>query len=86
MDAVHFQKCEHDIHPNPLVSVQKGMVGNQMIAESGALFFLCWVELLSAKAGKSNFQRRFQKPLIPYSDASTGFLREQLVQQQNFFL
>ena len=38
--TVNLKKGQHDIHPDPLVAIHKGMVGDQRIAQSCTLFFL----------------------------------------------
>lgn len=57
-DAVDFQKCEHHIDTDSLISIDKGMVGNQVIAQLGTLLFLGGIKLLTTKAGKSSLKSR----------------------------
>ena len=39
-DTIDLQKCQHNIHTDTLVAVHKGVVGNQIIAQTSTLFLL----------------------------------------------
>ena len=38
-DAVHFEKNQHDVYTDSLVSIDKRMIGNQRIPQPGSFFF-----------------------------------------------
>ena len=82
-NTVDLQKGQHHIHTDALIAIHKGMVGDERIAQSSALFLLGRVEFLPAKAGKDILQRRLQQSLIPDTNASASFLRDKLVKQQD---
>ena len=68
--AVHFQKGKHDIDANALVAIDKGVVGDQGIAEPRALFLFRGIEFLIPEAGEGSFQSRIQQALISHTYAA----------------
>ena len=82
-NTVDLQKGQHHIHTDALIAIHKGMVGDECIAQSSALFLLGGVKFLPAKAGKDILQRRFQQSLIPDANAPACLLRNELVKQQD---
>ena len=55
-DTVDLEKSQHNIDADALVSVNKYVIGNQCISETGTFLFLCGIEFLSVEAGKYRFQ------------------------------
>ena len=66
LDAVRFQKREKNVHANSLVSVHKGVIGDQRKAEPRALFLLCGIEFLSVKCRKCRFECAIEQSDISY--------------------
>ena len=56
-NAIHLKEGEHDVKADALISVNKRMVGNQRVPETGAFLFLGRIELSVAKSGESAFKR-----------------------------
>ena len=80
MNAVDFEEGQHNVHPDALVAVHKGMVGDQRKAEPRALFLFRRVKLLSVEGRMNALQRGLQQRLVADADAPAGFRRDQLVQ------
>ena len=84
MNAIDFKKRQHDVHANALVSVHKGVVGDQRIAKASALFLLARILFLSIKGRISAFQRAFQKAKIAHVRSASGLRDQKLVEQEYF--
>ena len=62
-----------------LIAIHEGVVRDERIAYSSALFLLGRVEFLPAKTGKDILQCGLQQGLIPDADAPASFLGNKLV-------
>lgn len=85
-DAVDFEEGQHDVHTNTLVAVDKSVVGDQCIAETGGFFLLAGVKLLAVKTSVGALKRGVEQRFIAYSNAAAGGLSHYFVQQQYLFL
>ena len=78
--AVHSEERQHNMHPDPLISIDKSMIGNEGIAQPGTLFLFGRIEFFSSKAGINIFQSRFQKCFITHTHTASRFLGDELMQ------
>lgn len=75
VDAVDFQKGQHNIHTDTFVAVYKCTIGNQRISQLSTFLFLAWIELSITKSCKGCFQSRFQQCFIADTNATTKALQ-----------
>ena len=61
LDTVSFKERENNVHSHSLVSVHKGVIGDQRKADASALFLLCRIKFLTVKRGKRRFERAIQE-------------------------
>ena len=66
LNAVGFKEGEKNIHSNSLVSVYKGVIGDQRKADACALFLLRRIKFLTVKGRKCRFERAIQERNISY--------------------